>query len=45
MIPQLIHTNQAYVYSLIKVDLLPVLKLESYKVDLFFQILVNTKQI
>ena len=31
-VSQLIHTNQAYVYSLIKVGLLPVLKLGSYKV-------------
>ena len=31
-VSELIHTNQAYVYSLIKVELLPVLKLGSYKV-------------
>ena len=28
----LIHTNQAYVYTLIKTGLLPALKLRSYKV-------------
>ena len=31
-VSQLIHTNQAYVYSLIKAGLLPVLKLGSYKI-------------
>lgn len=31
-VSQLIHTNQAYVYSLIKSGLLPVLKLGSYKI-------------
>ena len=31
-VSELIHTNQAYVYSLIKAGLLPVLKLGSYKV-------------
>ena len=31
-VSELIHTNQAYVYSLIKVGLLPVLKLGSYKI-------------
>ena len=30
-VSELIHTNQAYVYSLIKAGLLPVLKLGSYK--------------
>ncbi len=31
-VSQLIHTNQAYVYALIKAGLLPVLKLGSYKI-------------
>ena len=31
-VSELIHTNQAYVYELIKAGLLPVLKLGSYKV-------------
>lgn len=31
-VSSLIHTNQAYVYSLIKAGLLPVLKLGSYKI-------------
>ena len=31
-VSQLIHTNHAYVYSLIKAGLLPVLKLGSYKI-------------
>jgi len=31
-VSELIHTNQAYVYSLIKAGLLPVLKLGSYKI-------------
>ena len=31
-VAQLIHTNQGYVYSLIKAGLLPVLKLGSYKI-------------
>ncbi len=31
-VSQLIHTNQAYVYSLIKAGLLPALKLGSYKI-------------
>ena len=31
-VSELLHTNQAYVYSLIKAGLLPVLKLGSYKV-------------
>ena len=31
-VSELIHTNQAYVYSLIRAGLLPVLKLGSYKV-------------
>ena len=31
-VSELLHTNPAYVYSLIKVGLLPVLKLGSYKV-------------
>lgn len=31
-VSQLSHTNQAYVYSLIKAGLLPVLKLGSYKI-------------
>lgn len=31
-VSQLIHTNQAYVYSLIKARLLPTLKLGSYKI-------------
>jgi excisionase family DNA binding protein len=31
-VSELIHTNQAYVYSLIKAELLPVLKLGSYKI-------------
>lgn len=30
-VAQLVHTNQDYVYSLIKAGLLPVLKLGSYK--------------
>ena len=31
-VSELIHTNQAYVYSLIKSGLLPALKLGSYKI-------------
>ena len=31
-VSELIHTNQAYVYTLIKAGLLPALKLGSYKV-------------
>ena len=31
-VSELLHTNPAYVYSLIKAGLLPVLKLGSYKV-------------
>lgn len=31
-IPEIIHTNPAYVYSLIKSGLLPALKLGSYKI-------------
>ena len=31
-VSELLHINQAYVYSLIKAGLLPVLKLGSYKV-------------
>ena len=31
-VSELLHTNQAYVYSLIKAGLLPVLKLGSYKI-------------
>ena len=31
-VSELIHTNQAYVYSLIKAKLLPALKLGSYKI-------------
>ena len=31
-VSELIHTNQAYVYTLIKTGLLPALKLGSYKV-------------
>ena len=31
-VAQFIHTNQGYVYSLIKAGLLPVLKLGSYKI-------------
>jgi len=31
-VSELIHTNQAYVYALIKAGLLPVLKLGSYKI-------------
>ena len=31
-VSELIHTNQAYVYSLIKAGLLPVLKLGSYEI-------------
>jgi len=31
-VSELLHTNQAYVYSLIKAGQLPVLKLGSYKV-------------
>ena len=31
-VSELIHTNQAYVYLLIKAGLLPVLKLGSYKI-------------
>ena len=31
-VSELIHTNQAYVYALIKAELLPALKLGAYKV-------------
>jgi len=31
-VSELIHTNQAYVYALIKTGLLPALKLGSYKI-------------